>query len=278
MTEQYERVENEELKAAFESSDVFRGVGMLLANMATASALDQLHGTPYTPEFRDAGWTLGFQTPRGIIMLWSCWLRDQFVLSTPASIVAVTPCFFDLLKIVEPEVVDPSLPTVRILRTPSNPPSSRSFRTIEDTVDGSYQMYKFEAHGLDTFFTVFTDPYPSEFVSVVPDAIQLFRDKFIQLALNIADAVGGVSVLHVNMDFTVIPESVGSIGFNPSVWVRGTPGQRQGWGRDLVYATHKENNEVLMLESANSLVPWTTTRRIPVANLTLERVLGYLTF
>jgi hypothetical protein len=43
--------------------------------------------TQRAPEFHQTGWQLAFETPTGVVGLWSCWLGDQLVLCYPKSTV-----------------------------------------------------------------------------------------------------------------------------------------------------------------------------------------------
>ena len=59
-------------------------------------------------------------------------------------------------------------------------------------------------------------------------------------------------------------------------YLKGNQETREGFGRTEIYA--KKDDEEIILKSGNSLVPWSSIRRIPVNNLTVENILEYLHF
>ena len=55
----------------------------MIANAATRRASELSTGRAHVPEFHADGWKIAFETPRGPVGLWSCWLGNQFHLGYP---------------------------------------------------------------------------------------------------------------------------------------------------------------------------------------------------
>lgn len=115
--------------------------------------------------------------------------------------------------------------------------------------------------------------------------IQPYRDKFLALACDIADMLGGALAVNVDYGYTIVPEQLEQLGYeNPfTTWLKGSPSNYKGWGRDIVFsskpAAGMPGQEYILLESGNEMVPWSTIRRIPtVGVLQFSQLLELLTF
>jgi hypothetical protein len=94
------------------------------------------------------------------------------------------------------------------------------------------------------------------------EAIQKYKDGFLYLACEIATIMGGIKAINVNYGFALIPEDLHWENYQEITWLKGEEGKREGWGREIVRG-RKEGSTVI-LKSGNSLVPWSTIRRIPL--------------
>jgi len=94
-----------------------------------------------------------------------------------------------------------------------------------------------------------------------PEVIQEYREKFILLAATIAFKLGKPKGISTEFGFIMTPEDLQREGYEVQ-WVKGEAGVREGYGEDLVIG--RKGNETIALESANSLVPWVSVRRLEV--------------
>ncbi len=93
-----------------------------------------------------------------------------------------------------------------------------------------------------------------------PDAIQQYRERFIELAVKIAEGIGEVESVNIDYgELTFVPEDLEREGFTDIKWIKGNWGQRKGFGQEQVMA--RKDNMTVVLTSGNSLVPWKTLAR-----------------
>jgi hypothetical protein len=156
-----------------------------------------------------------------------------------------------------------------------------------DVIDenGRHSVVSFghdHSRGISTFQFSFYNEYAPDGPTADPEAVQLYRAKFLQLFCEIAKIMGSVQAVNINYGFVVVPEQLEQLGYTNVTWLKGQPGERQGWDNERLFAEKETENgkEVLFLKSANSLVPWVAIRRIPnpSGELTPEQLETMLTF
>lgn len=302
MSGQYEKISNEEINAVGESNSQ-AGLLLILANSVLADAEQKAYGEKqYVPEFHKSGWSIAIETPRGVVGLWSCWLNNQFYLGYPKE----NNDFPNAEQVVEQLImqilnVEPALPVENInfgmrqwakFYGPQLPDkkgrvwvnhskfdsSSHHFSVI--TKFGNLQNVYYghdESNGVRTIeFSFFNDKEP-EAPNATPEVIQPYRDKFLALACEIAQRMGGALAVNIDYGFVLVPEQITALGYGNVKWIKGSPGTREGWGKEVVYAD--KDIEMLVLKSGNDLVPWSTIRRILcTSKLNAEQLISYLTF
>lgn len=119
-----------------------------------------------------------------------------------------------------------------------------------------------------------------------PLAVQPYRDKFLALACELARLLGGAMAVNINYESVLTPEQLPDLGYENLKWIDGGPGKFPESGHSILYAEKPETGDELILESGNSMVPWSTIRRnnrrlkreAGVIDLTAEELLEYLTF
>lgn len=78
-----------------------------------------------------------------------------------------------------------------------------------------------------------------------PDAIQQYRERFIELAVKIAEGIGEVESVNIDYgELTFVPEDLEREGFTDIKWIKGNWGQRKGFGQEQVMA-RKDNMTVV---------------------------------
>jgi hypothetical protein len=133
----------------------------------------------------------------------------------------------------------------------------------DDNALGSIYYGHDKSNGISTYPFGFHNGYAPDGPTTDEAAIQDYKEKFILLASRIAYSMGGAVKLHVDYGFVMVPEDLGNEGYQVE-WKAGQPGVREGWGSERVVGT--KSGEVVYLKSGNSLVPWSTIRRMNVPN------------
>ncbi len=302
MSGQYEKISNEEINTVEEYNSQ-AGLLMILANSVLVDAEQKASGEKkYVPEFHESGWSIAIETPHGVVGLWSCWLNNQFYLGYPKE----NNNFSNAEQVIDQLImqilnVEPALPVRNVNfgtrqwakfygpQLPDNKgrvwvdhsefdSSSHHFNVI--TKFGSLQNVYYghnESNGVRTMeFNFFNDEEP-ESPNATPEAIQPYRDKFIALACEIAQQMGGARAVNINYGFVLVPEQLTQLGYDNVKWLKGRAGVREGWGKEVVCA--EKDTEIIVLNSGNELVPWSTIRRILCTpKLNVEQLISYLTF
>ena len=137
------------------------------------------------------------------------------------------------------------------------------------------------SRGICTFPFSFWNEYAPDGPTTEPEVIQSYREKFLALACKIAGLMGGASAVNINYNFMLVPEQLSRLGYVDISWLKGNADIRQGWGREVVRAKKmtESGQETVILKSGNSLVPWSTIRRVPcVSDLTADQLIKLLTF
>ncbi len=129
-----------------------------------------------------------------------------------------------------------------------------------------------KSNGISTFQFSFFNQYAPEGPTTDPEAIQKYKDRFIRLAAEIAFLMGGPKAVNINYGYSLVPEDLYREGYEDVTWLKGDLGERKGWGNEAVRG--KKGDSTVILESANSLVPWSTTLRTPVGGLTSPATLA----
>lgn len=104
--------------------------------------------------------------------------------------------------------------------------------------------------------------YAPDGPSAESEAIQTYRDKFIRLLVKASILVGKPRFVTVDYGFDMVPEDLEKEGYKDITWLKGKKGVRKGWGNELVRG--RKENEMVILKSGNSLVPWSTIRQVKI--------------
>jgi hypothetical protein len=130
--------------------------------------------------------------------------------------------------------------------------------------------------GISTVEFSFFNKYAPDGPSTDPEAIQSYRDKFIKLLTRAAVIVGSPKNVTVDYGFVMVPEDLEREGYTDITWLKGKKGVREGWGKELIRG--RKENEMIVLKSGNSMVPWSTIRevKIPEGMLETESFFGFL--
>lgn len=138
-----------------------------------------------------------------------------------------------------------------------------------------------QSQGIHTEQFSFYNEYAPDGPTADPEAIQLYREKFLELTCDVAKHVGDATAINIDYGFVLVPEQLIQLGYGNVEWIRGRPGLRRGWGEEVVRAEKdtKSGKETIILKSGNSLVPWSTIRRVPyTSNLDSKQLIELLTF
>lgn len=148
-------------------------------------------------------------------------------------------------------------------------------------LEGIYYYGHDYSRGISTFPFSFWSEYAPDGPTTESEVIQSYREKFLALMCEIAKKMGGATAVNIDYSFVLVPEQLSQLGYVNIEWLKGRPGYREGWGKDVVRAEKLTDvgKEVVVLKSANSLVPWSTIRRVPCAHdPTAEKLIELLTF
>jgi len=149
-------------------------------------------------------------------------------------------------------------------------PNSHHFPFIDK--DGNLQSaYYGHSYSAGIFTNEFShyNKYAPEGPSADSEAIQTYRNKFIRLATETALRVGNPRHVTIDYGFVMVPEDLEREGYSDIKWLKGKPDVREGWDEELVRG--KKSDEIIMLKSGNSLVPWSTIRQVKVPESVREK-------
>lgn len=131
----------------------------------------------------------------------------------------------------------------------------------DDELVGTYFGHDV-SKGIKTFPFSCHNKYSPDSPTTDPEAVQKYRDGFLNLAVETSLLVGQPSKITVNYGFVMVPEDLEKEGYENIKWLKGEAGERKGWGNELVRA--EKDGELIALKSGNSMVPWSTIRQIEV--------------
>ena len=134
--------------------------------------------------------------------------------------------------------------------------------------------------GISTFPFTCYNKYSPDSPTTEQEAIQKYRNKFIRLLAEIATLDCNPTHLTIDYGFVMVPEQLEREEYEVN-WLKGKPGTREGWGKELVVG--RKPGETIMLKSANSMVPWSNIRDIELpagmnAEYLCDKVQRSLTF
>lgn len=115
------------------------------------------------------------------------------------------------------------------------------------------------SNGICTSPFSYHNKYSPESPTTDPEAIQKYRERFFELAVETALLVGQPSKMTIDYGFVMVPEDLEREGYENIAWLKGRAGTRLGWGNELVRA--ETVGEIVLLKSGNSIVPWSTIRQ-----------------
>lgn len=110
------------------------------------------------------------------------------------------------------------------------------------------------SNSVETVAFSFWNKYAVQGPTDAPKAIQPYREKFLRLALKVAEHMGGIEEVHITYGHVVTPVQLNQLGCNDvTVFSDRAYGFRQT----------KFGTELVHLKRCNSVVPWDCTRRVP---------------
>lgn len=155
--------------------------------------------------------------------------------------------------------------------------NSFHFRYLEDDrLERIYYGHD-QSNGVFTFQFSEHNQYAPDGPTADPRAIQKYRDRFIQLATEVAFVMGGPRAINVSyglddQGITLVPEDLYREGYYDIEWLKGDLGERKGWGNEIVRG--RKGDSIVVLESGNSLVPWSTLLHTSATRLTSPAMLA----
>lgn len=282
----------------FIEQDPMKQALLMMAHVEKASIKEKEEKQTHEPKKHDMGFSLSFETPNGIISLWSCWLGDQLYIGYPKEWTVSDELIKESLhvhdaapvaykkwvrgdvyeeserqwaKFYGEKVEEGGRVWVNHSETHSN---GRIFHLIQEkALKTVYRGHDESKNIYNIGFSYFNAGEP-EAPNATEKAVQVYRDHFIQLALQIAKDHGGIQAIHAQYEFTVLtPALLETEGYTDIHYVKGNPDHYDSFGGTVVYA-QKENEEII-LKSGNSLVPWSNVRKVNVTeDVTLENIIN----
>lgn len=120
------------------------------------------------------------------------------------------------------------------------------------------------SNGVYTHQFSYFNQYAPEGPTDNPEAIQKYKDRFINLAAEVAFIMGGARAVNIDYGFVLVPEDLDREGYENVQFLKGDWGQRKGWGEEVVRG--QKGDSTVVLKSGNSMVPWSTILRAPVSD------------
>lgn len=134
---------------------------------------------------------------------------------------------------------------------------------IEDTNEFAEVYFGHDySNGISTYPFNFFNKYSPESPTIDKEAVQKYKKRFLELAVETAFWAGEPSKITINYGFAMVPEDLEREGYKNIKWLKGIKGKREGRGNELVRAEDK--GEIIMLKSGNSIVPWSTIRQLDI--------------
>ncbi|MDD5253656.1 MAG: hypothetical protein PHG05_00950 [Candidatus Nanoarchaeia archaeon] len=125
------------------------------------------------------------------------------------------------------------------------------------------------SNGISTAPFSYYNKYSPESPTAKSEAIQKYRNKFMDLFVEVALLIDRPSKVTFDYGFVMVPEDLEKEGYGKVEWLKGSAGTRKGWKHELVRA--EKEGEIVMLESGNSLVPWSTIRQLDIPETSRNR-------
>jgi len=291
----YEKVSNKEIGEVAEH-DPIRALLMVMVNDVSVQATNKM-ASLHQPSFHQSGWSITIETDKGLVGLWSCWLEDKFYIGYPLDYKDdMSSLIKDILKVNDsPMEVPHYIDNTMILRqwakfhserydgygrvwidyAPFNSYSHEFLYIKENNLTKVYYGHH-ESYSICTFpFTFYSEKAPDS-PTTRSEIIQQYRNGFIELAITIALKIGKIQAININYGFVIVPEQLESLGYTNIKYIKGNKEKQDGWGNTVIYAC--KGSEEIILKSGNSLVPWSTIRRIPTDRLDGKDINNYLIF
>lgn len=257
------------------------------AVMVEKEVAEKKESKKHEAKFHKDGFYVTLETEKGYVGLWSCWLGDRLFLGFPK----------------DWEVDDELIKATLDVTESTQPRWGKFYGEIEETggrvwiEKNNHEAYghhfpyisngKYESlyYGHDESGKIATYPFSRyneetevEGHTTEEEAILSYRDKFIELAIQIAASYGTIKAIHVKYEDTLlIPELLAVHGYENVTYVEGCPEYIASFGGTILHA--KKEKEEIMLKAGNGLVPWVNLRKVEVdGNVTVQDVLDLLVF
>lgn len=275
---QYTPIPPDEISRTFEYYPL-KGPLMNMANENLRDAQAQAEGLEIREKgYHDKGWELSIQTPNGIVGLSSSWLGTRFYLGYPKEFLPPRTQVTDklittILGVEKADVL--SAGSWGRFYGPLEPNGGRVWFDYDrnstgarfpNTTDGELQEVYYwhpTANGVTNYpYSEYSQDTSEDAPTAAEEAVQRYRDRFILLASEIAFLIGGARAININYGFVLVPEDLDREGYGGVSFLKGDWGIREGGGRELVRG--QRGDSTIILQSGNSLVPWSTILRAPV--------------
>lgn len=219
------------------------------------------------------GWNMTIETTNGIVGLWTCWLGNGFKLFYPSEVTISDEVIMKALGVTLAKPVKNVVFGTRLWAKYYSERLGEGGRVwIDQTADEGVAevLYTIEdaqlkGHSCGGRVTNTISTYAYHFFSEAePDApnctaenIQAYKDKFIQLLVEIAKIVGDITAINLDSGLVLYtPKLLDEKGYHVENWKKGC--------QEYCYA--QDDNLEIILKKGNSLVPWRTIIRYPVTN------------
>jgi hypothetical protein len=291
----YEKISCKEINETAQY-DPMRAMLMFMANGVSENAKEKTTLKKHIPTLHNSGWSILIETDNGVVGIWSCWLDDKFFIGYPLDFLEnIDNLILNTLQVKKGTIVKQDcfgeLRDRKWAKFCSNQYEGYGRVWIEyDKFNSNGYHFKYinnkklnecyyghnNSYSINTFpFGFYSENAPDSPTSK-PEIIQQYRDKFIDLGIKIAKRIGQIKAINIDYGFVIVPEQLITLDYSNIEYIKGSQEIQEGWGGTEIYA--KKDNEEIILKSGNSLVPWSSIRRISVEDLNVETVLKYLTF
>lgn len=227
------------------------------------------------------GWSIAIETTNGIVGMWTCWLGNRLKLFYPLDIKISDELIMQKLNVTLAQPVANGLFGERLWEkfySEKLEEGGRVWIGQEAVHSSGYSLNVIRNQRLESHYcggnrtnTIFTHEFnfysktEPEAPNCRPKNIQVFKERFVQLLVEVAKQVG--DIVAVNLDSGLVlytPSFLQAKGYEMERWK----------DRYTEYCYTKKGNYEIMLKSGNSSVSWSTIFRYPASNrLTAEEII-----
>ncbi|MFH0889624.1 MAG: hypothetical protein V1836_00585, partial [Candidatus Aenigmatarchaeota archaeon] len=213
----------------------------------------------HKPEYHDAGWHLSIHDYANVVGLWSSCLKNRFFLGYPKDKDVPDKTIMKTLDVSRSWISEwgkfygPKLPGEKG-RVWINKSKGDMYEMYFPMVDGKgklrsvYYGHNMSA-GISTYPFDRSREYEPDAPSINKEAIQAYREKFLQLAVETALSVTNPTAIAIKYDtFALALEDLKKEGYSDIEWITGIPDHILGW--EMIRA--EKENETIFLSNENA--------------------------